>query len=103
VNDDRGHGAMPKLYGAPAYARPQVPVVDVVARPFDPDALPLESQRSTLDQELVDELSPYAYASAADSGPGASPGPDDREGSPMLRGRPFFLRLPGRTQSDDKG
>jgi hypothetical protein len=35
---------MPKLYGAPAYARPPQPMVPT--RPFDPDDLPLEAYRA---------------------------------------------------------
>jgi hypothetical protein len=39
--DDRGAAALPKLYGAPAYARPRVAVVSAYERPFDPDDQPL--------------------------------------------------------------
>ena len=37
--DEQQHVALPKLYGAPAYARP-LPIVDATPRPFDPDELP---------------------------------------------------------------
>ena len=40
---DEQHVAMPKLYGAPAYGRPPVPA-ETVARPFDPDELPIEAR-----------------------------------------------------------
>ncbi len=41
--EERGAGALPMLYGAPAYHRRQAPVVARTQRPFDPDDLPLES------------------------------------------------------------
>ena len=47
-------GAMPKLYNAPAYARPGRAVV--VDRPFDPDDLPLESNRSASDRAFLAEI-----------------------------------------------
>ena len=47
-------GAMPRLYGAPAYARPQRSLV--IDRPFDPDDLPLEAQRSASDQAFLAEM-----------------------------------------------
>ena len=40
MTDDERAIALPKLYGAPAYARPPV-VVTPAERPFDPDELPL--------------------------------------------------------------
>ena len=39
---DEQHVALPKLYGAPAYARPPGPVA-TVPRPFDPDDLPIDA------------------------------------------------------------
>lgn len=41
---DEQHVALPKLYGAPAYARPPARV-SAAPRPFDPDELPLEAHR----------------------------------------------------------
>ena len=58
--EDRGAGALPKLYGAPAYRR-QVPVVVTeTERPFDPDDLPLESLR--MDGEPAAETSTASSA-----------------------------------------
>ena len=54
VNDER-HMALPKLYGAPAYARPPV-LPSPVERPFDPDDLPLEADQTIEEQEFVTEL-----------------------------------------------
>ncbi|MGZ3632227.1 MAG: hypothetical protein ACXWQ6_07305, partial [Candidatus Limnocylindrales bacterium] len=36
------HMAMPRLLGAPAYARPPAAVA-IARRPFDPDELPIEA------------------------------------------------------------
>ena len=96
MNEDRGIGAMPKLYGAPAYARPEVVPVMPVDRPFDPDALPLENELTSEERELVTELQarPYEVSVAADTSPGTG------EGSRMLRGRRFRFRLPGRSPDD---
>lgn len=45
VTETEQHVALPKLYGAPAYARPPKPVVPI-ERPLDVDDLPLEAERS---------------------------------------------------------
>jgi hypothetical protein len=99
VNEDRGHGALPKLYGAPAYARPPVVATVPVGKPFDPDDLPVESQRTGDEQELVSSLLARAYESVAT----ADPLPATRDGSSMLRGRAFRLRIPGRSRSNGSG
>ncbi|HYM83084.1 MAG TPA: hypothetical protein VEY67_02895, partial [Candidatus Dormibacteraeota bacterium] len=44
MNPDEQHVALPKLYGAPAYARPPR-IFDTIDRPTDPDDLPLEAFR----------------------------------------------------------
>lgn len=95
MTDDRRIGAMPKLYGGPAYARPQGRMVKPVERPFDPDDLPLEAVRSQEEQELVQELlaRPYDGAAATDGLP--------MEGPPAIRARPFRLRLPGISKTDN--
>jgi hypothetical protein len=93
VNEDRAaQQAMPKLYGAPAYARPPVQALNPVDRPFDPDDLPLEAERSQEDHELVSQLQPHPYEKVAVA-PSASNG---RSGA--LHPRPFRLRLPGRSR-----
>jgi hypothetical protein len=43
--------ALPKLYGAPAYARPPR-VVEETERPFDPDDLPIAAARMSDEQTL---------------------------------------------------
>jgi hypothetical protein len=93
VNEDRGLGAMPKLYGAPAYARPPAVPVAPVDRPVDPDDLPLESVRSLEDPESADQLQPRSYETVAT----AEPLPATNDASTKLPGRPFRLRIPGRS------
>jgi hypothetical protein len=95
VNEERGIGAMPKLYGAPAYARPPVQPVNPIDRPFDPDDLPLEAERTDEDAQLVNQLQGHAYDTVAT----ADPLPAGHDGSTKLHGRPFRLRLPGRGQA----
>jgi hypothetical protein len=93
VNEDRAaQQALPKLYGAPAYARPPVLAVNPVDRPFDPDDLPLEAERTQEDKELVTQLQPHPYERVA----AASGSSGSRSGS--LHPRPFRLRLPGRSR-----
>ena len=89
---DEQHVALPKLYGAPAYARPAV-VADA-PRPFDPDDMPIEAQQSDEDREFSARLPARAWA------PGGAiidRGASDRSGGPTtsdhhLRGRPLRLR-----------
>ncbi len=90
VNDER-HMALPKLYGAPAYARPTVVPVAPVERPFDPDDMPLEVAQTREERTLIEEVvaRPYPGGTAADPVGASSTG--GREGSPLLRGRPFRL------------
>lgn len=89
-NDDLGHSALPKLYGAPAYARPTVVPVKPVDRPFDPDDLPIEAELTGEELDLVGQLTGRPYHGAAV----AEPEPAPRQGSPMLRGRPFRIKVP---------
>jgi hypothetical protein len=89
------HVALPKLYGAPAYARP-APIVAVTPRPFDPDDLPIEAVQTDEERKIAASLPARAYA------PGGSLRlVDDRHaasgGEPQLRPRPLSLRaLAGR-------
>ena len=86
--DEHTHVALPKLYGAPAYARPPVTPVQPVDKPFDPDELPLEAVQTDEERELARHLASHPYERAAT----AEPATGSREGRPMLRGRPFRLR-----------
>jgi hypothetical protein len=68
VSIDEQHIALPKLYGAPAYARPPRPTPGI-ERPFDPDELPIEAHRTDEEQELAELLPAGAYATGgADAG-----------------------------------
>lgn len=84
---DQQHVALPKLYGAPAYARPTVPV-EPAPRPFDPDALPIEASMSDEERAFASSLPARAYA------PGGSvpPASQDTVTAGSLRARPFRLR-----------
>jgi hypothetical protein len=61
VSLDEQHVALPKLYGAPAYARPPRPT-PVLDRPFDPDELPLEVHQTPDEREFASTLPARAYA-----------------------------------------
>ena len=90
TNDER-HMALPKLYGQPAYARPSIVPVAPVERPFDPDDLPLEADQTHEERELVTQVEGGEYAGGQVGEPVAVSAGGGREGSPMLRGRPFRL------------
>lgn len=69
------HVALPKLYGAPAYARPAVAVAHT-PRPLDPDDLPIVAQMTEDDIAVLARLldpagrvpgSPTAVATIAEA------------------------------------
>jgi hypothetical protein len=96
---DEQHIALPKLYGAPAYARPPRTVVDVADRPFDPDDLPIEILQTPEERDLVAALPAHAYAPGGaqiHGQRGATPAtPSGQE--PTLHPKPLSLRaLAGR-------
>ena len=93
---DEQHVALPKLYGAPAYARP-VPPVEEAPRPFDPDDLPIEAVQTPEEREIAASLSARSYAPGGALN--ASPWPIGRpqEPAPPLHPKPLSLRaLAGR-------
>ena len=59
--DEQQHVALPKLYGAPAYARPPMPVEEP-ARPFDPDDLPITAYQTEEERHFVEKLPARAWA-----------------------------------------
>jgi len=92
LDEQQHHVALPKLYGAPAYARP-APVVAETPRPLDPDDLPIDAIQTPEERELVASLPAHAYGSAgaqADRGSGF-------DEVPTLHPRPLSLKaLAGR-------
>jgi hypothetical protein len=90
---DEQHVALPKLYGAPAYARPAVAVA-VTPRPFDPDDLPIEAVQTDEEREIAASLPAHAYAPGGHARADLNGRSDDE---PTLRPRPLSLKaLAGR-------
>jgi hypothetical protein len=58
---DQQHVALPKLYGAPAYARPPGQTA-TVARPFDPDDLPIDAYMTDDERDFASTLPARAWA-----------------------------------------
>ena len=87
---DEQHVALPKLFGAPAYARPVAPVA-TVPRPFDPDDLPIVAFQTQDEREFASSLPARAWA------PGgaiiARPDAPDHEALDRLGLRPRALSL----------
>lgn len=94
---DEQHVALPKLYGAPAYARPTI-VVETAPRPFDPDDLPIEAIQTEAERRIAASLPAHAYAPGGASGRAAKNAKNARKDpDPALHPRPLSLRaLAGR-------
>jgi hypothetical protein len=91
---DEQHVALPKLYGAPAYARPARPAL-VSPRPIDPDDLPIEAVQTPEERELAANLPAHAYTPGSLGGNGNGSAATDE--APSLQPRPLSLRaLAGR-------
>ena len=58
---DERHVALPKLYGAPAYARPPGQPAAVV-KPFDPDDLPIDAFMTDDERDFAATLPARAWA-----------------------------------------
>ena len=88
---DEHHVALPKLYGAPAYARPAGHRTET-PRPFDPDELPIQASMTDDDR---------AIAASLERGAKGQNG-DDADGRPMISARQFSIRgLAGRILKQD--
>jgi len=88
VSIDERPVALPKLYGAPAYARPPAPV-SPAPRPFDPDQLPLQVYQTEEERRHAELMPAHAYSPSANGGGGEA----SRFGSPNgLRPRRLNLR-----------
>jgi hypothetical protein len=89
---DEQHVALPKLYGAPAYARPPRPAAEV-RRPLDPDDLPIEAVMTDEERDFAASLPAGAYAPGVDLHDGSTASPPELS----LMPRPLSLRaLAGR-------
>jgi hypothetical protein len=66
-----------------------------VDRPIDPDDMPLEAERVAEDPEPAGQLDPRPYEAVASAEPLPAPG----DASTRLHGRPFRLRIPGRSSN----
>lgn len=75
VTETERHVALPKLYGAPAYARPPRPVLPV-ERPLDLDDLPLEAERTDEERQIA-----TIAGTPANGGPGAGQASPNGHGS----------------------
>ena len=64
--------ALPSLYGAPAYSRPPRPPIEV-ARPLDPDDLPLDTEQTEEERRIADELLASRGYPPAGTGSGYAP------------------------------
>lgn len=84
MSSEEHHVALPKLYGAPAYARPPRPA-EVIEHPGDPDDLPLEFLRTPDEHELAAQMTGSAFAPTLVV-------TDGRRRHGGLQGRPFRLR-----------
>jgi hypothetical protein len=94
VSIDEQHVALPKLYGAPAYARP-APIVAVSPRPFDPDDLPIAAFQTEDERELASGLPAHSWSMNGhrDGRDGGADGDDKgSSGGHRLRPRPLHLR-----------
>ena len=87
---DQQHVALPKLYGAPAYARPPKSAA-TLERPFDPDDLPIEAFMSEEDRSFAASLPARAWAPGGVPLDGTADGGDQNDG-PRLLGKPLSLR-----------
>jgi hypothetical protein len=93
VPPEEQHVALPKLYGAPQYARPPVVAVVEQPRPFDPDEMPIDAFQTADERDLAESLPARAYAA------GGGMFLDDQMrhrlraiGRRFPRPRPFLLR-----------
>ena len=95
---DEQHVALPKLYGAPAYARP-ASYASTADRPFDPDDLPIEAFQDDDDRAFAATLPARAWAPG-----GATLTATDTAVAeePRLKGRQLSLRsIAGRLLHED--
>jgi hypothetical protein len=88
------HVAMPKLMGAPAYARPPRPVEET-PRPLTRDDLPIEAHRTDDEHNLAAEIGVDSAVLGIRPATRAEPGPNDESASDADagKGRSIVARL----------
>ncbi len=89
MSTEEQHVALPKLYGAPAYARPPRQVAET-PRPIDPDDLPIAVHQTPEERAIAESLPARSYAPGAGSYTDAT----GHQGSLQLtpQARPFSIR-----------
>ncbi len=93
------HVALPKLFGAPAYARP-APVVEPAPRPFDRDELPLEVAMTPEERDIAERMPARAYGTGGPYQDKVETGSDN--GRTSIGARPLSLRrIAGRLLGGD--
>jgi hypothetical protein len=80
---DEEHVTRPRLYGAPAYARPQ-PAVEPTQLPLDPDDLPIAAVQTPHERRVAEWLLDRPYQSVSAVRPFRP--------EPRLEPRPLLLR-----------
>jgi hypothetical protein len=90
VSIDEQHVALPQLYGAPAYARPPLRIPES-ERPFDPDELPIEAERTDEEIEFTSALPEHVWTTPG----GAKIGRDGKAVPDERKTRRRKLRLRG--------
>jgi hypothetical protein len=103
VSIDEQHVALPRLFGAPAYARPPRSAA-TLDRPFDPDDLPIEAFQSEEDRAFAASLPARAWAPGGVPIDGTTEGRahDGSHGPRVLLGKPLNLRsIAGRLIKSD--
>jgi hypothetical protein len=93
VSNEELHVALPKLYGAPAYARPPRPIEER-PRPIDFDDLPIEAFRTGDDLALLGSSGGSGLTSDSGSNGHGRSQPASGAGSEPtgLEPRPFSLK-----------
>lgn len=71
------HIAHPRLYGAPAYARPPL-LVATAAKPIDPDDLPITAYLTPDEREIVESLRARQFGLAPPAAPVSTKGSEPR-------------------------
>ena len=95
---DEQHVALPKLYGAPAYARP-ASYASTADRPFDPDDLPIEAYQDDDDKAFAATLPARAWAPGGATFTATDTAVSEQ---PRLKGRQLSLRsIAGRLLHED--